>query len=450
MSIILTLLRKEYLIFKCDRAAFALTFLVPALMIYIFGMVFGINRADTGPRGIPLAVVNECDNPAALRLIDVLRAEKGFRIITTTTPDGGAARDLEAGDLKPLMRDNVFRFAIVIPSNLIETSTVGVNLKLLSNPRNEIETQTVNGLLQKCIFSNVPQLLGQSMQASMKSMLGGAGKDKLNRNIAGAISESFDVNETEVLRELEAGNFGFDRMTSRAEGAADDGKTKKGNPLGELIKIENEQVVGKDVKSPAAARNVGAWAVMFLLFSVSHLAITLFEEKRAGLLQRLMSSSVRPSHVLWSKFLFGVLLGLVQLMALFCAGRLLYGLDIVSHFGQLLLVSAAAAGACAGFGMLIASIARTSAAAGFLTTLLVMLMSCLGGAWVPVSFMPEVVQKISVFTIPYWVIEGFMQVFWEGGSLARLAPTVGVLCGITLAAMSVAWWRFKRGTIFEP
>ncbi len=38
--------------------------------------------------------------------------------------------------------------------------------------------------------------------------------------------------------------------------------------LSRLVKIDSEQVVGKDVKSPAATRIVGGYAVMFLLFAL--------------------------------------------------------------------------------------------------------------------------------------------------------------------------------------
>ena len=64
MRIILTLLRKDFANFIRDKAAVSLTFLVPIALIYIFGQVFGLNRKDTGPTGIRLAVVNQSDNPA--------------------------------------------------------------------------------------------------------------------------------------------------------------------------------------------------------------------------------------------------------------------------------------------------------------------------------------------------------------------------------------------------
>ena len=113
-----------------------------------------------------------------------------------------------------------------------------------------------------------------------------------------------------------------------------------------IINLESEQVAGKELKNPMAARLVGGYAIMFLLFAVSGSATTLFEEKNSGVFQRLMSCPVRPAHILWARFLFGVILGLVLITALFCAGRVFFGLDIFGHAGALLAVSLAAAAAC--------------------------------------------------------------------------------------------------------
>ena len=85
---------------------------------------------------------------------------------------------------------------------------------------------------------------------------------------------------------------------------------------------------------------------MFLLMAVSASAITLFEEKNTGDFQRLLSSLVRPAHILWARFLFGIILGLAQITALLAAGRVFLSLEILNHPGALLAVAASAAAAC--------------------------------------------------------------------------------------------------------
>ena len=94
MNSIRVLLYKGFARYVRNRTALALTFIVPIAMIYIFGQVFGLNRKESGPRGIPLAVVNESDQPAAKKLVAALEAEKAFRIVTQFVNPGHSTRPL--------------------------------------------------------------------------------------------------------------------------------------------------------------------------------------------------------------------------------------------------------------------------------------------------------------------------------------------------------------------
>lgn len=447
MRNILTLVRKDFALFFRNRAAVGLTFFVPIALIFIFGQVFGINRKDPGPTGVKLAVVNESDNPAANKLVAALEAEKTFRIITTTgEPDH--PRPLTANDLQPLMHENQFRYAVVIPRDLIPASGFGVRLHVLSNPINEMESQMVNGILQKTILSNVPELLGQSLQASARDRLGDERYGQFTGAIAEAVSRNFGGDPAAIQRQIESGSLAL--RPDAADSASSAGAPAASPDLfSRIVQIDREQVVGKQVKSPAATRLVGGWAMMFLLFALSASAAAAFDEKRAGLYQRLLSAPVTRSHILWAKFLYGVILGLVQLTALFFAGRLLYGIDVFSHLGNLVIICLCAAAACTAFGMLITSLVSTAESARGLATFLVLTMSACGGAWFPVSLMPEVMQEVARFTLVYWAIEGFNQVLWAGYSLRELLPTIGILLGIAAGVMAIALWRFHRSRLIE-
>jgi ABC-2 type transport system permease protein len=158
---------------------------------------------------------------------------------------------------------------------------------------------------------------------------------------------------------------------------------------------------------------------------------------------------VTRAHILWSKFAYGALLGLVQLVVLFAAGRLLFGIDVEHHVGGLILVCLFAAAACTSFGMLIASVASSLEAASGLATFAILVMCAVGGAWFPVSFMPHVIQQLSKLTIVYWSMEGFNAVLWADAPLLDLLPTLGILTGITVAVMTITLWRFNRGRLFD-
>ncbi len=449
MRTLLVLVRKDFLNFFRNKAAVSLTFLVPFAMIWLFGNIFNVNRKDSGPAGIPLAVVNASDNPAAVKLVEALQAEKSFRVITQFVNPDKSIRPLTEADLRPLLRGAGAdtHFALVIPADLVSGPGFGLHLKILSNPRNEIETQTVNGILQKTIFTAIPQLLGQSLQARAKNRLGDERFKQFNGSIAGAVSNAFGGDKEQIERSMEAGDFGLGAATKASATPTTSG-APSADVFSRLIRIEDEQVVGADVKSPFATSVVGGWAMQFLLFAVSASAASLFRERDAGIFQRILAAPVTRAQILWGKFLYGVSIGLIQLLVLFYAGRILFGIEVEKHLGLLVLVCTFAAAACTSFGMLIAAIAPNAEAAGGLATFLIMLMSALGGAWFPISIMPAFIQQFSRLTLVYWSMEGFSAVLWAGNSFVQLLPILGILGGITAVVMGLAVWRFNRGNIF--
>jgi ABC-2 type transport system permease protein len=451
MRTILVLVRKDFLNFFRNKAAVSLTFIVPFAMIWLFGYIFGVNKKDSGPVGIPLAVVNASDNPAAAKMVEALQAEKSFRIYTKFVNADKTTRPLTEADLRPMLHDGGtdFHFALVIPADLVSASGFGLHLKILSNPRNESETQMVNGLLQKTIFTSIPQLLGQSLQASAKNVLGDVRFKQFNGTIAGAVSGAFGGDRDQIQRSIEAGDFGMGGAATNASVTSSASGAPSADVFSRLIRIETEQVVGAEVKNPEATRIVGGWAMQFLLFAVSASAASLFYERDAGIFQRILAAPVTRSQILWGKFLYGVSIGLFQLLVLFFAGRVLFGIEVEQHLGLLVLVCIFAAAACTSFGMLLAALAPNAEAANGMATFIIMLMSALGGAWFPLWLMPAFIRPFTKLTLVYWSMEGFSAVLWAGNTFVQLLPILGILGGITAVVMSIAVWRFNRGKIFE-
>jgi ABC-2 type transport system permease protein len=448
MNAVLVLTAKGFARFLRMRMAVALTFLGPVAMIYVFGWVFGLNGTNAAPAGIKLGVTNASEHPAARKLVEALRGETAFRVITSFTNPDGTTRPLVESDLRPLIAAGAFRFAVVIPADVVSPENPGLQLKILSDPQNEIETQLVQGLLQKTIFSNVPELLGESLQARAKKAIGPEAARQLDESIAAALAVAFHEDKAEILRRIETGDLGFDRLR-RLSATKTPAASAGGDFFSRLVRIENEQVVGQDVRSPTATRVVGGWAVMFLMFALNGAATSLFEDKKSGMLQRLLAAPVTRAQILWSLFFFGLILGLVQLLTIFAVGHLLYGIDVVHHGGNLVLVSVAAAAACTALGMFIASLASSPETAMGLATMVILIMSACGGAWFPLSFMPEIIQHVARFTITYWAMDGFAQVLWAGKSLGQILPTIGVLLAFAGGLMGAAIWRFNRGNLFD-
>ena len=96
------------------------------------------------------------------------------------------------------------------------------------------------------------------------------------------------------------------------------------------------------------------------------------------------------------------------------------------------------AAAVAAFGILLASICRTRAQLGALSTLIILIMSSIGGSMFPRFLMPDAMQKAGLLTINAWAIDGFTKVFWRDEPVSHLWPQVLVLVGIAVVFFAIA------------
>jgi ABC-2 type transport system permease protein len=457
MSSVGVLLQKDFRLFFSDKPSIILTFLVPFLLIYLFGNIFSGGNENGGMESrIPLAVMNESGTESSRRLLQALQEEDGLEIIT----GAHAGTDAEGNAIfEPFSRDSLrngivehhYNFALILPKDLVKRDSVGLRLEFLSNPRNEIETQVVNGLLQKAVFSSVPRLLAPEADRLQQELMGDAKYDAFTRGLADLVNETMAEQGYQVSPDdMKLGKV-IDRFTESlgvGDGSAVEG-AEGGGFLEGLVEIEEDQVFGKDVSNPQLTRMIGGYAIMFLLFATTASATSLFQERENGLFLRLLSMPVSRADILWSKFLFNMVLGISQVLALFIASSFLFDIDIMGNLLSLLTVCVASASVCTAFGMLLSAISRTQAQAQALGTLLILGMTSLSGAWIPQEFMPEAMQIIGRAFPVYWCIEGFRGALWEQASVIALLPYLGVIIGFTVLLMGISLWRFRTGNLFH-
>ena len=440
MRNVLNLLKKDYILFFNDRLSVIFSFVIPIILIVIFGAVF--NSSGTGgAKGIRLALVNMCDAPIAQKLEEALIKSDNFIIYKSITNAKGEQIILTEETLQENIKKGKARLGLVIPVDAVTDTSLGLKLKFYYDPRSDIEMGMAQGLLQQTILSQMPSLFMSNMQKQAVDALGSVNGGKFNRDIASMISNYFGVDTTDILHP-DVSKWGQSLDTAAAD-------TSSGgfSFFQNILNIEKIQLVGQEVKNPQATRNVGGWAMMFVLFSLTSGASSLFQEKSTGALLRVLSGPVSRLHILMSKYLYCMTLGLLQMFVLFIAGWLLQDIDIFSNFHNLIIVALMASASATAFGMLIAAISNTHAQANSLATLFILVMSALGGAWFPTFLMPGYIQVLSKFTIVYWAMEGFMKVLWVGDGFIQLIPELSVLLGISLFVNIFSVWRFKNGHI---
>ena len=177
--------------------------------------------------------------------------------------------------------------------------------------------------------------------------------------------------------------------------------------------------------------------VMFLLFSVSA-AGTLLDEVDAGTLDRVLSTRVGMGGLLLGKWIFIALIGILQLTVMFLWGWLIFGLDLFHHQPGFFVMTIVTAAAASGFGLMLATVARTRAQLGGISTIVIITMSALGGSMFPRFLMSETMQKFGLLTFNGWALYGYLKVFWRNASVWQLWPQVLVLAMLAAVFMTLA------------
>ena len=172
--------------------------------------------------------------------------------------------------------------------------------------------------------------------------------------------------------------------------------------------------------SPGLVHSVAGTAMFMLLFSVAGIGESLLEEKQEGMLKKLLCSPIPPNYILYGKMVFANIISIAQLIIMFVYAWLVFGLDIIHHLPSLVLMIFAAAHACSSFGIFLASFAKSRQQVQTLSTIVILIMSAIGGSMIPIFIMPEIMQKISVVSVNYWGVQGFYDIFW------RLVPLTNI------------------------
>ncbi|MBU1098271.1 MAG: ABC transporter permease [Bacteroidetes bacterium] len=434
MRIIYKLLVKDIVRFVNDKTALLLTFLVPAILIIIFGNIFSGNG---GFPGVHVIFVNNSKSELAKTLETKLDSSEAIILVKNITDtESGKVINFTVGRAVEEIKKGKISAAIIFPDDFFSDTSKSVKIKFFYDPKDQIESSIVQGSVQQAIMSSMPDVLPVLMQRKIESSIGYKKVKKFKEEMSGVVSEYLNVPVDSIYKKEDSL-----KLFSTA-GA------NTNNFLSKLINIENSQVVGAEVKNPGVTRIVGGWAMMFLLFSLTGAATSLFEEKQEGSLKRLLCMPISRGNILWSKYIYSVLIGIIQLFVLFLFAYFLFDVEIFSNFFNLIIVILASAAAAVSFGMLITALSSSIAQANGIATLLIMIMSAIGGAWFPVSILPDWMQSISKLTITYWSVEAFLQVLWRGGDLTSISLNLIILLSIAVIVNTYAIFLFRKGKIF--
>jgi len=134
-------------------------------------------------------------------------------------------------------------------------------------------------------------------------------------------------------------------------------------------------------------------------------------------------------------------------VVMFIFGWLVFGLDIFINLPALLLIILATAVACASFGIFLSAISKSRKQVEAMSTIIILVMSAIGGSMMPLPIMPEFMQKLAVISVNYWSIQGFYDIFWRHMDIIEILPKLGVLALIAIVMIAISYHQFKKNLL---
>jgi len=377
-----------------DRPALAMSFILPIAFFSIFAAIFGGQHNSTAK--IKVIFVDEDRSRASLELEKGLEREDSL-VISTRLPSkdkAAAPSDYTAATAEAAVKAGDAPVALIIPAGFGQNpisfggNQTGPAIQLLSDASDMIAPQMVGGLLQKAAMTAMPAAMAEEGMKYTDQYVGGLTAEQ---------RKTMD-NNLDYLRNLET------KDSSNIASSA-----TSGSGSGGLVAVKARSVVGENKNGNMISFYAAAIGVMFLM-----------------------------TALLGGKLAFNTLLAFAQLVVMFLWAQACFKLDLFTHIPGFVVMGLCTAFAVAAFGMLLASICHTRAQLGALSTLVVLMMSSIGGSMFPRFLMPPAMQKAGLFTINAWAIDGFTKVFWRDLPVSELWPQVGVLLAVGIALFLIA------------
>jgi ABC-2 type transport system permease protein len=422
--LILNVARTAWIALRRDRGALVLSFVLPLAFFSIFAVIFGGQR-DSTPK-VHVILVDEDKSAASQQLVKGLENE--LSLVAMTRPAAKSKNappppDYTAATAEAAVKAGDAPVALIIPVGFGQhpiafgPDTGASALQLLNDKSDTIAPQIVMGLLQKAAMTYMPAVMAEQGMKYADKYVGGFTPQQ---------KKIVDDGLADLRREVANGDVGSGTGSDSDDAGAG------------IISVKERAVVGENKHNPMVSFYAAAIGVMFLLFTASNAAGSLLDEAESGTLERVLSTRVTMTKLLGGKLVFNTLLAFSQLVAMFVWAQVMFKVDFLGHLGGFTVMGLCTAFAVAAFGLLLASACHTRAQLGALSTLVILIMSSVGGSMFPRYFMTESMQKAGLLTINAWAIDGFTKVFWRDLPLKELWPQVSVLVGVGIVLFVIA------------
>ncbi|MGH9580948.1 MAG: ABC transporter permease, partial [Terriglobales bacterium] len=189
---ILAIARTGFVNLRRDRAALALTFVLPIVFFTIFAGVFG-NAGRQGMPAVRLVIVDQDGSDFSRRLTGALRQERALRVLSDAEAlPARSTGPLDSAAAEAAVRAGRARVALIIPKGFgsaplsfgpssPSSFSSSSSIQMLHDSSDPIAPQVVAGIVQKASITSMPDALAGEGVKYLDKMSGGLTPEQRQR-----------------------------------------------------------------------------------------------------------------------------------------------------------------------------------------------------------------------------------------------------------------------------
>lgn len=421
---LLATVKKELLLLLRDKVGLSVLFIMPVALIIVMTLIQDSAFKSINEKGIPIVFVNnDKDSLGYLIQQGLMNNELCY---VSDSIDGKPASSESA---QKAVSEGKFLVGIIIPKGA--TGAIRKNVSVLVN-------ETLNG-------ADSSQALPDSVEITI--LIDPVAKKSFLNAVTSNLREFISEVKTKIM---------FQAFSEQIAEVIPDKENAPKNSYQKSQIIRYKEIYAstatEKIVPNAVQHNVPAWTIFAMFFIAIPLSNSILKEKTEGSVFRLHTMPTPYLLLINGKIIVYVLVCLIQFLLMLGVGLYLLptmglpALVLGNSMMGIFVLTLATAFAATGFGVTVGTLATTDHQAAIMGSLSILLLSALGGIWVPSYVMPEVMRNISYFSPLNWSLEGFYKLFLRGGDVADILPEAFKLMLFFFAAMAISYFvnRKKR------
>ncbi|MBW8685355.1 ABC transporter permease [Chitinophaga rhizophila] len=422
---LLATIRKEWLLLLRDRTGLTLLFVMPVVLITVMALIEDAPFRDYQELKFDILTVDNDQGRLGKYIREGLGQTGQFRVVDTV--NGNTVTEQQA---RAMVNEGHYQICIIIPK--------GATGAIVSNAN-----KIVNDISRRMGMPDVLPVSNRKDSLHVTVYFDPASKKAFKSAIHQALDNFLTQVETDLLLE---------RIKKQLK--------KKDVPENDSMHIElkavglKEQLTGPsqelDVISNSVQHNVPAWSIFAMFFIVIPIAGNMIREREDGSLLRMKLIPGSYLAILTGKMLFFVAVCVVQFYLMMQVGiyllpllglpRLMLGQSFLAAF----IVATGIGLAATSYGILVGTVFKTPNQALNFGAISIVILSAIGGIWIPLEIMPSHMQFIGHLSPLSWGLDAINNIYLRNVGVSHIWVDMGKLVMFAAVLLCIAAAIEKR------